>query len=272
MFVDIHSHIIPAVDDGAKDISAAIEMLKLASINGTTLIVATPHFISGALENNCKLVQEKCTELRRLAGNEGIDITICPGSEVFISPDIPELFDKGIICTLNDTLYILIELPMVGIPLYTDDVLYSLKLKGLIPILAHPERNRDIQKDPSILIRLVSKGILAQANSSSITGVYGRKIHNVVMNLIKMGLIQFVASDAHTCRGRSPKLIEAAKLVQKKFGQEMVERLFFQNGMMVLENGSVPIIIREDVNSFKGFFSSILKSVELFFKNLFKFS
>lgn len=266
MFVDIHSHIIPALDDGAKDKRAAVEMMRLASIDGTTHIVATPHYISGEVENNSNIVHEKCRELQKLAGSEGIDLTIYSGSEVFISPDVPELFDKGIICTINDSSYILIELPMAGIPLYTDDVLYRLQLKGLIPIIAHPERNRDIQKNPGILLSLVKRGILAQVNSSSITGVYGRRIHKVVMNLIEIGLIQFVASDAHTIRGRSPKLLKSAAIVQKEFGQEMVDSLFYRNGMTVLENGNVPVQIKDEINGFEYFSIPILKSIKTFFK------
>lgn len=263
MYVDIHSHIVPAVDDGAGDNRAAVEILRMAYQNGTAHIIATPHFITGLVENDSRLIHEKCMDIQSLACNEEIYVTIHPGSEVFISPDIPELFDKGIICTLNDSFYILIELPMDGIPIYTDDVLYSLQLKGLVPIIAHPERNREIQKNPDILVNLVKRGVLAQANSGSITGLYGREIRNVVLKYIKMGLYQFVASDAHTCRGRSPKLMSAAAIVQKEFGQEMAESLFFRNGITVLENGIVPVYVKEDMNSYKGFLGTLIKKCKI---------
>jgi len=240
MFADIHSHIIPAADDGAVDEKTAANMLRMASANGTSHIVATPHFIVGSVENPSILVHEKCAELQSLADREGIDVTIHPGAEVFIGPDIPELFEQGIINTLNDSSYILLELPMSGIPIYTEEILYDLQLKGLTPIIAHPERNSEILKNPDILASMVSRGILAQINSGSVTGIYGRKIRKVAMKLIKMGLIHFVASDAHTCGRRSPSLETAAAIVQRKFGSDTAECLFYKNGMAILENGIVP--------------------------------
>lgn len=240
MYVDIHSHIIPAIDDGARDEKIAVDMLRMASANGTAHIAVTPHFIAGSVENCSALIHERCADLQRLAYNEGIDITIHPGSEIFISPDIPELLDKGIICTLNDSSYILLELPMSGMPVYTEDILYDLQLKGLTPIIAHPERNREILKKPDILTGMVNRGILAQVNSGSITGLYGREIRRVAIKLIKMGLIHFVASDAHTCGRRSPSLETAAAIVQRKFGSDTAECLFYKNGMAILENGIVP--------------------------------
>lgn len=247
MYIDIHSHIIPVIDDGARDINTAAEILKMAAENGTTHIVATPHFIAGSVENPSELIDKKCEELKKIAINEEIEIKIHVGAEVFISPEIPELFEKKIICTLNNSAYILVELPMASIPIYMDDVLYSLQLKGLIPIIAHPERNSEIQKKPEILINLVRRGILAQVNSGSITGLYGKKIRNVAIKFIKMGLIQFIASDTHTCRRRSPNLTKAAAIVGKRFGQDIAKQLFFRNGMAVLENGTVPIYIKEGV-------------------------
>lgn len=241
MFTDIHSHILPAVDDGAVDEKTAAGMLRMACAGGTSHIIATPHFIAGAVENPSALVREKCLELQGLADREGISISIHPGAEVFISPDIPELFDKGVICTLNDSSYILLELPMSGIPVYTEDILYELQLKGLTPVIAHPERNRDIFLNPGILAGMVNRGILAQVNSGSITGLYGRKIRRAALRLIKKGLIHFVASDAHTCRLRSPLLSKAAAVVRRKFGGNTAESLFYKNGITLLENAIVPI-------------------------------
>lgn len=239
MFADIHSHIIPAIDDGAVDEKTAADMLRMASANGTSHIIATPHFIAGSIENTSALVHEKCAELRGLAGREGIDISIHPGAEVFISPDIPELYDKGIICTLNDSSYILLELPTSGIPVYTEDILYELQLKGLMPIIAHPERNREILKNPDILAAMVNRGILAQVNSGSIAGIYGRKMRRAAMKLIKTGLVHFVASDAHSAGRRSPILDEAVAIVRRKFGSNKAESLFYKNAMAVLENGTI---------------------------------
>ncbi|MPN34758.1 Tyrosine-protein phosphatase YwqE [bioreactor metagenome] len=109
-------------------------------------------------------------------------------------------------------------------------------MKGIIPIIAHPERNEEILSEPVILSSMVQRGILAQINSGSITGLYGRKCRNMAMNLIKSGMAHFVASDSHSCGRRSPDLSRAADIVKKKFGSDIMKQLFYENGMAVLEN------------------------------------
>ena len=129
MYVDIHSHIIPGIDDGAKDMETALEMLRLASLDGTRHIVATPHFtpssipdhwgatldISGSI-NTSEIVREKISELSQQAANQNIDINIHPGTEVLIHPGIPALLESSSICTINGSRYVLVEFPMPKYP------------------------------------------------------------------------------------------------------------------------------------------------------------
>lgn len=236
MYIDIHSHVIPYVDDGAKDIEIALQMLKIAADHGTAHIIATPHYISGNIENTSSLVLENCNNLEQLVYEKGLDIIIHPGCEVFISPDIVELYEKKVICTLNNSSYMLIELPMMSIPPYINSVLYDLQLRGIIPVIAHPERNSEIRENPDILKDLVKRGVLAQVNAGSITGIYGNGVKKTVIKLMKMGLAHFVASDAHTNRERSPDLSKAAAIVEKVFGIDTMHDMFINNGMKLLSN------------------------------------
>lgn len=248
-FVDIHSHIIPGIDDGAKDMETALEMLRLASLDGTRHIVATPHFtpstisdIGGAtldtsgIMNISEIVREKTSELSEQAASLNIDINIYSGTEVLIHPDIPSLLENNSICTINGSKYVLVEFPMSEIPLYASEVLYQIQLKGLIPIIAHPERYNEVIKDCGILLDLVGRGMLVQVNAGSLTGLFGRKAQKTAMKLIKAGMTHFVASDAHGCGSRSPELGKAAWIVEKKFGREIMQELFYSNGMAVIEN------------------------------------
>ena len=216
MYIDIHSHIIPGIDDGARDEAIALEMLEIAEKSGTRHIIATPHYVYGNTRYGFATIVEKCEGLNRLAANEGIDITVYPGCEVFITPEIIELYEQGLIGTLADSSYMLVEFPMMSIPPYTDNVLYELQLKGITPIIAHPERYSEIQRRPEILESFIDRGILAQVNSGSLTGVYGRESKRTVMRLIKKGLVQFVASDAHSDSGRNLTCVAAA-LIEKHF-------------------------------------------------------
>lgn len=249
MYVDIHSHIIPGIDDGAKDAAAALKMLKLASLDGSRYIVATPHFTPAGFPDNggatidfsgimnvSDIVNEKTSELIELAAKNNIDINIYPGTEVLIHMDIPSLLDGNKICTINGSRYLLVEFSMSNIPLYASEILYQIQLKGLIPIISHPERYSEVVKNCGILEDFVGRGILVQVNAGSLTGRFGRKIQKAAMKLIKLGMVHFVASDAHNCDSRTPELGKAARRVEKKFGKEIMQTLFCTNGMAVLED------------------------------------
>lgn len=254
MFVDIHSHIITGIDDGAKDMATALEMLKLAALDGTRHIVATPHFspsaspenggatidISGNI-NTSELVRQKVSELSEQAANHNIDIKIHPGTEALIHLDLPVLLESNSICTINGSRYILVEFPMTKIPLYASEVLYQIQLKGLIPIISHPERYNEVIKDHSIVRDLVGRGMLVQVNSGSLTGKFGRRVQKTAMKLIKAGMAHFVASDAHNCNSRSPEMGKAAGIVEKKFGREIMREIFYSNGLAVLEDNEIQV-------------------------------
>ncbi len=242
MFADIHSHILPALDDGVSDIEEAVKVLRAAELSGTKHIVATPHYISGTLENDYNIIRQNTEDLRKISADAGLDIDIYVGAEVFISPDIPEMVEKGAIITLNYSSFILIELPMDNIPLYTDDVFFSMQIKGLTPIIAHPERNAEIRRNPGLLCSFNERGILAQANAGSITGLYGRDVRKAALKFIGMGLIQFVGSDVHSAEGRSTAdLRKAEAIVRKKFGKEIARDLFYNNGIAVIENRTLVV-------------------------------
>lgn len=234
MFVDIHSHIIPGIDDGAEDIEQAVQMLRTAYENGTGHIIATPHFISG--NTDLSQIDSSSKKLQQLAVGKGINLAIHSGCEAFLNPDLPKLYEEGKIFTLNQSSYMLIELPMMSIPPYTDFVLYELQLKGIIPIIAHPERNREIIENPIKLRDMVSRGILSQVNSGSVTGLFGNSVQKVAMRLIKLGCTHFIASDSHSNSRRSPDLSKAASIVEKVFGSDIMMNIFSRNGMKVLQN------------------------------------
>ncbi len=239
MYADIHCHILPGHDDGAKNSETALEMAKTACLKGTGHIIATPHVILGSVKQNREHVKESIVMLTRQMQDEGLNLTIYPGCEVFICPDLPDLYEKGLIFTLNDSCYMLIELPMMEIPPYTEDVLYGLQLKGIVPIIAHPERNQVLQRDMRFLQEAVERGILAQVNSGSITGLYGKAANRTALKMIETNCIHFVASDAHTNRTRTTNLSKAAKIVLELFGKTVMETLFINNGMAVITSGDI---------------------------------
>ncbi|MDO8686343.1 MAG: CpsB/CapC family capsule biosynthesis tyrosine phosphatase [Clostridiales bacterium] len=266
--IDLHTHIIPFVDDGAADYETSLKMLEIAVAEGITHMIATPHFINGSVYNYRQLVVEKLDELSCRAVSAGIDIKLLPGNEVYIDHELPEMVQKKQICTLNDSMYVLIELPSSDMPLYTDEVLFQLKLRGYTPIITHPERNSEISKQPDILISFIGKGTLCQINATSLTGLYGDKVRQTALLLLRHGMVHFVASDAHTCRGRAPRLKEAFLIVEAEMGSETAEKLFVKNGMAVIRNAHIYIPEPVKVGNRKSYFISFLSGQTGASKNL----
>lgn len=240
MLVDLHCHIIPGIDDGAKDVDTALHMCRIAVEEGIGHIIATPHYIEGELHNDYDIIQQKLGSFRNVLINNNIDISIYPGSEIFIFPQLPQIVREGKICTLNNSRYILIELPMMSVPDYTTEVIYSLRIDGFIPIIAHPERNMAIAEKPNLLFDLIKRGALSQINSTSITGVFGKKTKQAAATLLRHNMVHFVSSDAHTSRGRSPRLLKSKEIIEQEIGQGAAE-LLFNNNVRVLKDEEISV-------------------------------
>ncbi|MCH5138136.1 exopolysaccharide biosynthesis protein [Clostridiaceae bacterium UIB06] len=207
--IDIHSHILPAIDDGAKNIEKTLEMLQIASDNGIKKIVATPHFYRGYYENKyidiCKLVEEVNAKVKE----KQINVEIFPGQEVFLDTHTLGLFKEGIIQGINGTRYMLIELPMDTMPKNALDIIYELRVLGIVPIIAHPERYVYIMEKPSLINNFIDENCLFQINSGSIQGIFGKSVQKTSEILLSHSVCSFIASDAHSTKTRVPKIEEA---------------------------------------------------------------
>lgn len=253
--IDIHSHILPRVDDGSEDMAMSIKMAKMYLEGGIKTVIATPHYIEGStitsLDNN-RIALER---FKRVLDKEGLDLEIFLGNEVFISMDIIRYIEKEKVSTLNGSRYILIELPMFDIPLYVESVIYGLLLKGYIPIIAHPERNTKIMRDPNILYKYINKGALVQLNLPSLEGKYGSKVKDTARILIEHKMIHFVGTDAHTNRLRSPKVNMALERLSTLVSNEDFERLTYGNAKLLLGDKVIDVKSPIKYQERKGFLS-----------------
>lgn len=213
--IDIHSHIIPKVDDGAKTIKESIDMIKLSKAQGTNTIIATPHYYFNKFEVKYFELKERLKEVLEKIKEEKIDIEILLGQEIYLHKDMFSWIKEGYIKTLNNTRYILVE----TFPTYYEknnlDFIYELGIRGMVPILAHPERYLYIQKDLTILNQFAKEGCLFQIDSGSITGDFGKQSQKVSLNLIKNGWGHFIASDSHGINKRSTNLKTSLEIVKK---------------------------------------------------------
>lgn len=223
--IDIHNHILWGIDDGAKHEEMTIEMLKIAASQEIHGIITTPHFMDGQNAYTKEEYREKITSVQALADTLGVSIKLYTGNEVYIDPFLDRLWEERAFFTLADSRYVLVEFPMMGIPDYAEDALYRLQLKGLIPIIAHPERYVEVQKDPNYLHRYLDKGCLAQVNGTSITGRMGKMPQETVRILLEHDMIHFIGSDAHSDGGRAPKLQWPYKMAAEWIGEQSAAQL-----------------------------------------------
>lgn len=243
--IDLHTHILWDIDDGSKSIDMSEAMLDIAAENGTTVIFATPHVIELANKPSWELIVEKSKQIQQIADNKKINIKIYPGAEIQMNWDLlSEIGRNGAYC-LNGGRYVLVELPVLEIPEYADEFFYRLMLDGLTPIIAHPERNRNLMQNQTKLLEWMRKGILLQCNSGSITGSFGKQICENAEFLLKNRLISFVGSDAHRDKGRNTNLIEARKIVANMVGENYSEDIFCVNPEKLLKNE----LIEKDVHT-----------------------
>lgn len=226
---DFHSHILPGFDDGARNGEIALAMLSTANRTGTRHMIATPHVMEGAWIPLWTDIVAGCRELQDTAIACNIDVRIFPGAEVALYPEILQrVIRPGPYC-INGGRYMLIEMPPSVIPFYADEYLFALQLRGITPILAHPERHPEIRNDHSILERWISRGILVQINGTSLTGKFGDKAKITAESFLKRDMVHCIGSDAHNDLSRSPDLSLARKRIRELIGQRRAEEILFEN-------------------------------------------
>lgn len=234
--IDIHSHILPSTDDGPNHLHECLEMAKAAVKTGITHLFATPHHQNGHYDNTRSAILERVHECNKYLQHENIPLTILAGQELMIHRELFISLQKNEILTLDDQgNYLLLELPFWGIPAYTQETIYELKLKGITPIIAHPERNRVFLNDHNLLFSLVQGGALAQLTSGSIIGHFGKKVKSFSEKIIEHNLAHFVATDAHNIGPRGFCLHAAYELISKRFGIE--RSLYFRKNAELLLTG-----------------------------------
>ncbi|PLT31774.1 tyrosine-protein phosphatase [Peribacillus deserti] len=237
--IDIHCHILPGVDDGPESNYKSIDLARLAVEQGIHTIVATPHHIPGSYSNTREEILRKVDNFNEQLKSEKVPLTVLPGQETRISGTLIEELDQGDILTLNDKLSsMLIEFPKDHVPKYTEKLFYDLQLKGISPIIVHPEQNLEILEDPEVLYQLIKKGAYAQVDAESVAGKLGRTAKRFTHDLIKAKQVQFIGSNARDMTKRSFKMNLALKEIKKSFGNETIN-MFMVNAEKVIKGEPV---------------------------------
>lgn len=228
-YIDIHSHILPGMDDGSRSAVQSLSMLRIACEQGIDLMIATPHNMPGKGCPAVESVRESAARLAEQAAQEGLPVEIICGTEYYYREEVLELLEAGQGITLGDSDCVLVEFePMVD-RIYFRNALRDILGTGYRPVVAHVERYGKVLEDISLLHDLKKMGILLQVNSLSVTGENGRPTRRTVRKLLKDALVDFVATDAHSDGRRAPYLAKCAEVLYKKCGREYADALLSGN-------------------------------------------
>ena len=239
--IDVHSHILPCVDDGARDIEETFRILNEACDAGFSDIFATSHYIEGEYEFN-KTDREFIIEaLTNKINEEGLDIKLHIGAEGYISNDFPKLIQAGCVPTLGNSRYVLFELPLRAKVMYTEEVINKLLQLKLIPVIAHPERYELVQDDPNIAIDWVESGALLQCNYASIIGRYGTNAKETLLKLLDADAVHFLGTDNHRASSIYTRMEDIKKEFRKKIGKDRFYELSELNPRCILNNDEIDV-------------------------------
>lgn len=252
--IDIHCHILPKVDDGAKTLEDALEMARTAHKDGIKTIINTSHFHTASNYVISKELKAQLEQFNEILKENNIDISVLIGNELYYNADLIYELDKEEFFTLNESRYVLIEFGNNTSFEDIEEAIFELKLRNLIPILAHIERNVDMQHINEVH-KFINQGALIQINSSFLN--LDKKDRELIDIMLTHEMVHFIATDAHSPRRRPPKLRESYNYVTSLIGKEKADNIFINNTNKVINDEEV-IIISPKKHAKKGLFSRII--------------
>jgi protein-tyrosine phosphatase len=234
--IDLHSHILPGLDDGSPSLAESLEMARLAVADGTTHMACTPHITPGVYENTTSNIVRAVQELDQVLRRAAIPLTLYVGADIHITPDLPDQLALGSMPTLNRSRYFLFEPPHHVLPPRLEDLALRLINAGFIPILTHPERLTWIKTNYDVIERLNAVGCLIQLTADSIVGAFGRTALYYSEKLIDEGRVDVIASDTHSATRRRPGLSQAVALAAKRCGEDEARKMVLKRPSEILAN------------------------------------
>ena len=248
--IDIHSHLLFGVDDGPKTMEGTMRLIEAAGEEGISQLIVTPHAYSPRYHVQVSEIESQVRLIQDIINAADIELTLYTGQEVRIHEDlIRNLLNKDIL-TLAGSRYVLLELPTENVPVYTTNIVHALLDRDIIPVIAHPERNKGIAENPQRLERLVRQGALAQVTAGSVAGHFGKSTQKLSMQLIEANLIHAYGSDAHHIDTRPFLFNKGLDSIGKKLGIDTVD-LLLVNNERILNDQLVTIFEPEDTVSRK---------------------
>ena len=238
-YIDIHSHIMPGVDDGSDSLETSLKMLRMAAEDGIARIILTPHSKPWHRCISCAEMAAEAERLQDIAQGERLDIKLYTGNELYYRSSLIEELEHRQAGTLAGSRYVLVEFGPSADFGYIRNGVYSLLTGGYYPIVAHMERCKNVCVKTDRVEELVELGCFIQVNAGSVLGRYGFGTARLTRKMLGQGLVHFIATDAHDTKRRCPALSECAEYIEKRFGADKSRSLFQDNPMRVLRNEDI---------------------------------
>ena len=249
--IDLHSHILPGIDDGAKDLDMSLSMARMAVEDGTTHIACTPHFMPGVYENTVPAITNLIMKLDSALRDNGIELALIGGGDVHIATDIAEKLIGQSLPTLGESNYFLFEPPHHVLPPGIVSLCKGIMDAGYIPILTHPERLTWIENHYDVICQLDELGVVVQLTAGSITGTFGKRALYWSERMLGEGRVDIIASDAHNTGSRPPGLSRARDMIALQWSDDEANKMVQKNPQCILANEPVAKKQRKKVEKAK---------------------
>lgn len=239
--VDFHTHILPEIDDGAKNIKESITLLEEAKEAGFEKVILTSHYIEEYYETNVEKRKEITNEVCNFLKKKENNVSMYLGNEIFLTDNLVNLLKNQKASTINDSRYILFELPFNSKPLNLENMIYDILKEEFIPVLAHPERYSFVKKNPNVIYDLIDYGVLMQCNFGSFIGKYGKAAQIIMKKMLENNMVHFLGSDVHRTKSIYKQIPKILNGIIKLIGEEQTRRITTINPEIVLKNEKLEI-------------------------------
>lgn len=250
--IDLHCHILPGIDDGARDIDVSLAMARMAVADGIRVVACTPHIYPGLYENSIETIEWSVRSLRQALAEEGIPLQLVIGADVHLVPGLATRLKTGEVPTLAASRYVLLEPAHHVMPPNFEQAVFELVALGYVPVITHPERLTWIEDHYAVFARLVNGGAWMQITAGSLTGRFGSDARYWGERMLDEGLVHILATDAHGVDRRPPLLAEGREVAQKWVGKEESVRLIVDRPKDILDNRRAPATVPANYKSKRG--------------------
>jgi protein-tyrosine phosphatase len=234
--IDLHSHILPGIDDGAPTLAVSLDMARQAVADGITTMACTPHIYPGLYPNTADSIQRARDVLQADLLANDIPLTLVTGADVHLVPGLLQDIRAGLVPTLNGTRYLLLEPSHHVAPPRFEETVFQLVAAGYTPVITHPERLTWIETHHDIFVNMIKQGAWMQVTAGALTGVFGKRAQYWGERLVGEGHTHILASDAHSASRRRPCLMEGLAVAERLLGKQEADHLVNGRPQSILDD------------------------------------